>query len=223
MAQTPPDSTSGWIQTPWGDLRPKVELAPLVYLALMYGVVQFLPFNVFAWLSKAEDGPFQWLQFAAYLVAGFCGCVMASRGRQRWAWLAFGLLFLLVAGEEISWGERLTSVGIDSIRSINAQGETTLHNIPAVQNYMHLAYIVLALVAGWLGWRLWPGLDVLPSRNLSLYFLPVALFYAYFDLSWITLGQRIPNHQEVFELLLACGMARHGWRSVGAAGWWRWA
>lgn len=190
----------------------------------MYGVIQFLPFNIFAWLSKSEDGPFQWLQFVFYLIAGLCGCVLAfgpvgrhglrRSGLQRWGWLLFGVLFLLVAGEEISWGERLTHVGIDAIRSMNSQGETTVHNIPAVQNYLHLAYILISLFAGWLGWRFWPGVRVLPAKKLSLYFLPVALFYAYFDLSWITLGERIPNHQEVFELLLALGMARHGWAAV---------
>jgi hypothetical protein len=59
-----------------------------------------------------------------------------------------------------------------------------------------------------------------PSRWLSLYFLPVALFYAYFDLSWITRAERIRNDQEVFELLLSLGLALHawnGWRRVASA------
>ena len=40
-------------------------------------------------------------------------------------------------------------------------------------------------------------------------FRSVALFYFYFDLSWMTLGERIRNDQEVIEVLMAIGLFRH--------------
>ena len=52
-------------------------------------------------------------------------------------------------------------------------------------------------------------IEAFPGRNLSLYFLFVSLFYTYFDLSWITLGERIRNDQEAIEVLMAIGLFRH--------------
>ncbi|MFM8659823.1 MAG: pectate lyase, partial [Cyanobium sp.] len=54
------------IHTPWGSLTPAVDLAPLLYLLVLYGLVYFLPFGVFEAWTTGEDGPVEWLQFAAY-------------------------------------------------------------------------------------------------------------------------------------------------------------
>lgn len=202
------------IRTPWGEIRPLVDLAPLVYLLVLYGVVYFLPFGAFELWRKGEDGPAEWLQFLACAGA----CVHAVRvawarrsigGLPLWSWLLLAVFCFLLAGEEISWGERITGLGLDAIRSINAQEETTVHNIPAVQGFMHFAFIFFGLLFGYAGWRWFPRIDALPARRFSLYFLPVALFYAYWDLSWITHGERIRNDQEAIELLLAWGLFAH--------------
>ena len=42
----------------------------------------------------------------------------------------------------------------------------------------------LQLQVGWIGWKIWPNIDALPAKRYSLYFLLVALFYFYFDISW---------------------------------------
>ncbi|MFY7696833.1 MAG: pectate lyase, partial [Cyanobium sp.] len=194
------------ISTPWGSLEPVVDLLPLVYLLVLYGIVYFLPFGVFEGWRKGEDGPCEWLQFLGYAGASLCSFAVAWRRRRHWfslpflAWILLGLFCFLMAGEEISWGERLTGVGVEGIRQINAQGETTVHNIPAVQGLMHFAFILFGIFFGYLGWRFLPAIDALPARRFSLYFLPVALFYAYFDLSWITHGDRIRNDQEAIEV-----------------------
>jgi hypothetical protein len=203
------------IRTPWGELRPLVDLRPLLYILILYAIVWFLPFGVFETWRKGEDGPAEWLQFLGYSGACLASLAVAWRRRGRpgsiafLGWLTLALFCFLMAGEEISWGERITGVGMESIRTINAQGETTVHNIPAVQSLMHFAFIFFGLLFGWIGWRLLPGIDALPARWYSLYFLPVALFYAYFDLSWITRGNRIRNDQEAIELLMAIGLFLH--------------
>ena len=67
---------------------------------------------------------------------------------------------------------------------------------------------------GWLGWRFFPAIDAFPARRFSLYFLIVASFYFYWDVSWITHGDRIRNDQEAIELLMALGLWMHCFTSL---------
>jgi cation transport ATPase len=207
-------SPESLIRTPWGDLSPRVDLLPLIYILILYGVVYFLPFGIFDAWRKGEDGPAEWIHFLGYAGAFLSGLVVLWRRRRRldaqWVfWLLLTVFCFYVAGEEISWGERMTGLGLEAVREINAQKETNVHNIPAIQNYLHFSFIAAGLFFGWFGWRFWPGVEAFPSRWYSLYFLAVALFYAYWDLSWITLGDRIRNDQEAIEVLMASGLFLH--------------
>jgi hypothetical protein len=211
------------ILTPWGSLSPRVDLFPLRFLLIYYGVVYFLPFGIFGWLLN-EDGVAEWGQFLFYLGAFLCSLMvlwrrradltggLRSRAAWQWCgWLLLALLFLFVAGEEISWGERISQYGVEWIRQINTQQETNIHNIAPLQKagLLHSPFILLGLLAGWFGWRHAGGWSFVPPLRLSLYFLPVALFYAYFDISKLTLGTRIRNDQELFEFLFALGCLLH--------------
>jgi hypothetical protein len=202
------------IETPWGAIQPKVELAPLIYIVVLYGIIYFLPSGVFEFWRKGEDGPAEWLQFLALASAAFLAVRVAWRRRQVgglafWGWVVLAMFCALLAAEEISWGERITGLGLEAIRNVNAQEETTIHNIPAVQSLMHFAFIFFGLLFGFIGWKWLPHVDALPARRFSLYFLPVALFYTYFDLSWISHGDRIRNDQEAIELLMSIGLFAH--------------
>jgi len=212
MAYQPPQRT---IHTPWGSFTPSVDLAPLVYLLFLYGVVYFLPFGWFKAWSIGEDGASEWLQFFAYAGATVCSLRVLWQRRsklftvQGLAWLILTAFLFYVAAEEISWGERIHGWGIEALRDLNAQGETNMHNLPAVQNYLHFSFIAAGLFFGYAGWRWMPGIEALPSRRYSLYFLFVALFYTYFDLSWIAHSERIRNDQEAIELLMSIGLFLH--------------
>ena len=201
------------IKTPWGTIFPQVELFPLFYILFLYGLIYFLPLNIFDHWSKGEDSLVEWLQFIFYFCAFICASIATWRRRnmrkQCFFWLLITVFCFYIAGEEISWAERITNLGIESIQKINAQGETNLHNIPIFQNYLHFSFIISGLFLGWIGWKNWPQIEAFPRRKLSLYFLIVALFYTYFDLSWITLGERIRNDQEAIEILMAIGLYRH--------------
>jgi hypothetical protein len=206
-------------------------MLPVLYLLVLYGLVWFLPFGVFEFWRKGEDGPAEWLQFFGYAGASIGAWVVVWRRRRLGlslallGWVALALFCFLMAAEEISWGERLTGLGLETVREINAQEETNLHNIPAVQGFMHFAFIFFNLLFGYIGWRWFSRIDAFPARRFSLYFLPVALFYAWFDLSWITRGDRIRNDQEAIELLMALGLFLHAWamarRSRTALSPWR--
>ena len=219
------------IQTPWGALQPQVDLFPLRFLLIYYGLVYFLPFGIFGWLLN-EDGIAEWAQFALYVGALLFSLQLLwrrradaargfrSRAGLQWlGWLLLALLFFFIAGEEISWGERITRLGVEWIRQINTQQETNLHNIAPLQHagLLHSPFIVLGLLAGWFGWRRAAGWSFAPPQRLSLYFLPVALFYTYFDLSKLSHGVRIRNDQELFEFLFALGCLLHARAAARAA------
>ena len=135
-------------------------------------------------------------------------------------WLLIAIFCFLIAGEEISWGERLTGVGINAISNLNVQGETNFHNLPFFHNYLlDPAFEISCIFLGWIGWRRFKKLEALPSKDLSLYFLSVALFYFYFDVSWASTTQQIRNDQEIFEFLLSTGIFLHCFRNFKKLGY----
>ena len=205
------------IRTPWGDLAPRVDVFPLVYLLFLYGVVYFLPFGIFDTWRLGEDNLVEWLQFLFYFGAGLSALLVLVKGShsqrpsQIFWWLLMALFCLFVAGEEVSWTERLTGFGVGALRELNTQGESNLHNLKGIQTYLHSLYAAAGLFFGWFGWRFWPSIQAFPAKRFSLYFLFVAAFYSYFDLSWITLGgqNQIRNDQEAFEFLMSLGLFLH--------------
>ncbi len=102
----------------------------------------------------AEDHLLEWSQFGLLLVASLFGILAAVRlfGRGETAaavlFIAFGVGMFLVAGEEISWGQRIFGWGTPSaISVINNQGETNVHNILEVQNALNYLKMVGGLIA----------------------------------------------------------------------------
>ncbi len=214
------------IRTPWGNLKPKVDIFPFLYLLLMYGFVYILPYGKYvvgmSWFDwcRSEDGPLEWIQFVFYLSASLFAFMAVYRRKNRGLninlliWILIALLLFFVAGEEISWGERITGFGFQSLRDMNSQGESNIHNL---HFFHHLlldpSFEISCILLGWFGWRLWPKLDCLPSKEYSLYFLFVALFFFYFDISYTSTIKQIRNDQEIFETLMALGMFLHCWRN----------
>ncbi len=118
-----------------------------------------------------------------------------------------------VALEEISWGQRFLGVSsTDYFRLKNMQGETNVHNLLVFQPYLHGAYI---LVAGILtAVCLFPGdrlrtrfWFLIPRRRLVFYFLPVLVFYSWFEAYRLVTGLHIyPYDQELCEAVFAPGL-----------------
>jgi len=209
------------IKTPWGKIIPEVSLFPIYYLLFIYCFVYILPYGKFfigiSWFDwlRSEDGPLEWIQFIEYASSSLFAFIIFLKKRNKkeinsiiWIFLAF--LLFLIAGEEISWGERLTGIGITSISNLNVQGETNFHNLPFFHNYLlDPVFEITCIFLGWFGWRRFTNLNSLPGKYLSLYFLFVALFYFYFDISWASTTQQIRNDQEIFEFLLSTGIFLH--------------
>ena len=212
---------SKYIKTSFGSITPEVSLFPIYYLLFIYGLVYILPYGKdligvswFDWL-RSEDGPLEWLQFFEYFLSALLSFLIYIRRKKKkeinsLIWLLISLLSLIVAGEEISWGERLTGISVSTISELNVQGETNFHNLPFFHNYLlDPVFEISCIFLGWFGWRKFKNIDALPGKELSLFFLFVALFYFYFDVSWASTTEQIRNDQEIFEFLLASGIFIH--------------
>ena len=206
------------IKTPWGKIIPEVSLFPIYYLFFIYCFIYILPYGKFfigvSWFDwfRSEDGPLEWIQFIEYAFSSLLAFIIFfnqknKKGINSIIWLLFAFLLFLIAGEEISWGERLTGVGIKSISILNVQGETNFHNLPFFHNYLlDPVFEITCIFLGWFGWKRFQNIEAFPTKNLSLFFLSVALFYFYFDISWASTTEQIRNDQEIFELLLSTGL-----------------
>ena len=214
------------IKTPWGSISSNVSLFPIYYLFFIYGFIYILPFgeNIvgLSWFYylKKEDGILESLQCIEYLVSSIFGLLIYLRIKQKkslnaFFWLILSILCFLIAGEEISWGERLTGFSLNIITDLSIQGETNLHNLPFFHNYLlDPALQIICIFFGWIGWRKYPFLSSLPSKKLSLFFLFVSLFFAYYDLSWASTIEHIRDDTEIFEFLLSTGIFLHFWDNI---------
>ena len=111
---------------------------------------------LFDFLTR-EDSLLEWLQFAGYAAAAVLGLVLAARMRsaaEPWAaraCLLFAAANTFVAGEEISWGQRIVGWGTPEVLE-NKQHETTIHNAPHVISLFNLALLGIGLAGATLPW-----------------------------------------------------------------------
>ena len=135
-----------------------------ISLSLLVGVIALASIEMHLfdrWLMiilANEDGPYEDIEAAAYFIASFLLLyVVAALGvRNIWV-LGIAILFFLVGGEEISWGQRIFAVATpETMREINVQGETNLHNLKGLNEIVR----ALSLLTLW-------GLFVaIPAGNL---------------------------------------------------------
>ena len=146
-----------------------------------------------------EDGFFANLTSANYFGAAVIAIVIALAFKRKERFIsaaAYALLtlgFLFVAGEEISWGQRILNFETPSaILESNTQQEFNIHNLEPIQRRLHATYVVV----GGYGTFLWllalPRIAplrtyitpyVAPRWYLATYFLPVFVYYAHLELT----------------------------------------
>lgn len=178
--------------------------------------------------SVAEDGAYEWATFAAYALAAVAAGLLTWRWlRQglRWraaSYLVLTLGFIFIAGEEISWGQRVFDfAGPEALVERNLQDEANLHNLLG-KFALHGAYVMVGLwgvgvgrvVARRVSW-LKPVHVFAPGPELFWWFLPVLAFYVYVGTVGVGLGRVIPDlevlssgpprFQEPTEFLLGVG------------------
>jgi len=202
-------------ETLWNRARRKIDLTPLAILAVLYGVLQWLPFGIFGWVQN-EDGLMEWGSVVLLAIAAVTAFKLLRQRNQSLAtqvgWALFLTICLLFIGEEISWGERLHGHGLEAIRSMNTQGETNLHNIRWFQQkgLLHLGWATFGMIMG-LGSWIGKASPISPDRRLCLYFLIPAVWYLGFEFCRKegSCPITVQNHQEIYEFIVAWGLLIH--------------
>jgi hypothetical protein len=93
-----------------------------------------------------EDGVFENAEAIDYFAGSLLLLYVVLVQGLRNVWLlGLALLFFIVGGEEISWGQRIFAVSTpDALRAVNVQGETNLHNVEGINGSVRaIALMVL--------------------------------------------------------------------------------
>jgi hypothetical protein len=138
-----------------------------------------------------EDGLVEWATVVVYVIAAVLGIRLCLRlsARRSYAWVVYyavmSLAFVFIAGEEISWGQRIFGVATpEYFRQRNVQGEIGFHNMSTIRLLLSPAYMTIglggafgSLVLSRLGVPRLTVARLLPPPRLLLYFLPCSVFY----------------------------------------------
>jgi len=220
----------------WG-LTHRGTLAIALFPLIVIGVVTLIaglslvmhnPFRaIFRWVT-AEDSLLEWGQFLCVFASSLIFArisVQLLRAGQRTAsalHLLLALAAFFVAGEEISWGQRIFGWGTpEALDAINHQGETNVHNIRWVQSafgYVILfgaMYCTLApLLAAWF-WRgsMRPAQSFLfvPALCLVPAFLMPFGYKLFRVLIWPGTDFTVVKYGEAPELCLYFGLLMFAW------------
>jgi len=112
-----------------------------------------------------EDSIFEYFTAVSFIISGFLFLISAhyvwrdTKTRHKviliLLFLFLALVFILIGGEEISWGQRIFGWETPKYFSIrNRQGETNIHNfIPRLELFEWVAGIIFSVIlfGGWLG------------------------------------------------------------------------
>lgn len=132
-----PSSQNWYLAEAIGCLKRPSFLGLLAGLLLLHALYIYLWYNYltfFAWLTK-EDGVLEYATAALMLLAGcsFLRGAFTSQSRIQKAWaLAFAAALVFMAGEEVSWGQRIYGFHWEVLEELNEQNETNLHNLPFI-------------------------------------------------------------------------------------------
>jgi hypothetical protein len=93
-----------------------------------------------------EDGVLESLSALFYLSAALLFALLHRRLRVPWwrsCYLALAALMAFVAGEEISWGQRLLGFATPSdLQAMNVQKELNVHNLDGVHQHIRMAGVL---------------------------------------------------------------------------------
>jgi hypothetical protein len=216
------DEAQGWGIAP-AVARAFIAVPPLAAIGLALTVPH--P-NLYHFLID-EDHVIEWSQFFAILIASgvfvLAGRRCLGSGRRRLGALLVlvGIGAFIVAGEEISWGQRILGIATpEALTGINHQGETNIHNSTGLQRVFNIGELLVGLY-GFAVPLLWAsrtarerlrlgrlGLDRLLIPPLCLgvvFFMPFA-YRSFRAVLLPTAGERITEFGELPELTLYVGI-----------------
>ena len=93
-----------------------------------------------------EDGPFENIQAVLFFLSGLGFVLIYIKNSRNLWYLALSMLLIALAGEEISWGQRIFSIASPAWElKDNVQGEMNLHNINGIHQHIRLAGILFCI------------------------------------------------------------------------------
>ena len=116
-------------------------LAACLTLLAVHGILVVSPWNHS--ILMQEDGWAENLTAVAYLLAGALLLAAAWAETRRipcFVFLAGGVAMAFIAGEEISWGQRIWDFPTPDFLAHNEQGEFNVHNLPGPATFLEGAY-----------------------------------------------------------------------------------
>ncbi len=156
-----------------------------------------------------EDGLVEWLTVLGLLAGAWICFVRFARLRNRRNWkflaitLGLGLLLVVAAGEEISWGQRILGIkSSEFFEKNNAQGETNLHNLVVGGVKLNRLIFSFGLIA-----------------VMAIYLLIIPFIYKKKEgfRRWLdSIGVMIPQNYQVISILVVFALSetiRHGKRA----------
>lgn len=203
----------------WRGSRLFIMITPVVVLASAY-FLQTHDYVYFRWLVQ-EDGLVETAQVVFLLISAYCSLklFLVHKAKDR---LMAGLMFLgfagflFIAGEEITWGQRIFQWDTpEHYAQINLQSETNIHNLEQVFATTIRLYVVIAFY-GAFAWtfaplvsRVWPTeriVYLVPSGLLMGYFVPSLIYNIY---RVVSNALPMDRWEETTELLLYMGILLH--------------
>jgi len=187
-----------------------------IVLIFIFSIIRSWPGGIFYILIK-EDNIFENLQFIFYLFAAILALLISLNGASKRNklffiyFLGFSAFLFFIAGEEISWGQRILGISSPEIATeINTQNETTIHNIKGLNDLQPIMYMAFSLYlsSAWIFIKAFPAKlqgklnQLVPPWNFMFYFLPIFVFYTHINI----LGGSHWEWQEACELMLAIGL-----------------
>jgi hypothetical protein len=130
----------------WPEERLHRVIPTCALLLVAFDILLYAAAPVAHWRFNVEDSFVENVTFFAFLLAGgyMLASLKARDGRMWYALLAAGCL--LVAGEEVSWGQRLFEIPTPpELWSLNRQHELNLHNIAGVHEHVKSVGLTLIL------------------------------------------------------------------------------
>lgn len=171
--------------------RPSAPAPSWPIVAALVGAccVAVLPHVEPRWFDSAarEDNVVEWATALAAICAA-AAALLATRGRpvvERVALGAVAPLLFVIAGEEVSWLQRIVGYGTPEVLSASSQGEANLHNL-ATDRFQSAFYlggagflVVVPHLARWAPRSLGPLVSLAPGRlSVTLGSVAVAFTYA---------------------------------------------
>ncbi len=165
--------------------------------------------QLYRWMI-AEDSLIEWVQFVILLMTSFFSLKLSLFWKNKnkfimTVFISFSLILFFVAGEEISWGQRLLMIETpEQLAERNLQEEITVHNIDTLFGLVYRGYMIIGL----LGSSLWVVKRVVYSylnKSCKLLFdtlVPNWYLFIYFIIAFIYNFNRIYISKSIGESLI---------------------